>query len=559
MTKQGDVIATDVLIIGGGLAGLTLAIQLKKRMADDITITVIERNRHPVDTAAHKVGESTVELSSYYFADVLGLKEHLSQQQLPKLGLRFFFRGDQSQTAQPLHQQVEFGAKVFPHSPSYQLDRGIFENFLAEHAQSLGVNFVDGSKATRIDVSKREKPHTVEAVHLATDKRTTYQCRYLVDACSRNSPVKRKLDLATESEHKVSAAWFRISEKLDISDFCEDEQWKSKHQGEHSRWFSTNHLMGEGYWVWLIPLSSGSTSIGIVADNNYHPLESYNSIEKAMQWLGKHEPIAAEHIGNKLDKLQDFRILRNFSHDCKQVYSKDRWFLTGEAGVFLDPFYSPGSDFIAVSNTFVCNLIQADNQQDKGFATLCVMFDLIYKNMYKNTAQIYQNQYAIFGNARVMPVKILWDFSVYWTFLAFLFIQDMLDDAHTFLGLRNYLEEVGQLNGIMQPFLLAWSKLETGKATPLYIDPFELPFLDQLNANLYHKKDVEAFRQQFVTNLDKLKKLAAQITTAAVARHPELAEKAGKLAEGADEDNPIATLLNNLDGKREETPESAFV
>ena len=63
----------DVVILGGGLAGLSLGIQLKQRLPE-LGIAIIERNSHPVASAAHKVGESTVELSSHYFADVLGLK-----------------------------------------------------------------------------------------------------------------------------------------------------------------------------------------------------------------------------------------------------------------------------------------------------------------------------------------------------------------------------------------------------------------------------------------------------------------------------------------------------
>ncbi len=34
-----------------------------------------------------------------------------------------------------------------------------------------------------------------------------------------------------------------------------------------------------------------------------------------------------------------------------------RWSLVGEAGAFLDPFYSPGSDFIAISNTLTTDLV----------------------------------------------------------------------------------------------------------------------------------------------------------------------------------------------------------
>lgn len=33
---------------------------------------------------------------------------------------------------------------------------------------------------------------------------------------------------------------------------------------------------------------------------------------------------------------------------------------TGEAGAFLDPFYSPGSDFISLNNTWVSDLIKRD-------------------------------------------------------------------------------------------------------------------------------------------------------------------------------------------------------
>ncbi len=80
----------DVVIMGGGLAGLTLALQLRQRF-EQLDIVVLERLRHPVPAAAHKVGESSVEIGAHYFDTVLGLKEHLSQQQLKKFGFRFFF------------------------------------------------------------------------------------------------------------------------------------------------------------------------------------------------------------------------------------------------------------------------------------------------------------------------------------------------------------------------------------------------------------------------------------------------------------------------------------
>ena len=40
--------------------------------------------------------------------------------------------------------------------------------------------------------------------------------------------------------------------------------------------------------------------------------------------------------------------------------SQRAWALTGEAGGVHSPFYSPGSDFIGMSNTFITDLITRD-------------------------------------------------------------------------------------------------------------------------------------------------------------------------------------------------------
>ena len=80
----------DLVIMGGGLAGLSLALQLRQRLPD-LRVLVLERRAHPVPEACHKVGESTVEIGAHYFENVLGLKQHLVNAQLKKFGFRFFF------------------------------------------------------------------------------------------------------------------------------------------------------------------------------------------------------------------------------------------------------------------------------------------------------------------------------------------------------------------------------------------------------------------------------------------------------------------------------------
>ena len=68
----------DVVIMGGGLAGLTLAIQLKNRRPDT-AIAVLEKREGPAPLAAFKVGESTVPSGAHYFEKVVGMEDHLKR------------------------------------------------------------------------------------------------------------------------------------------------------------------------------------------------------------------------------------------------------------------------------------------------------------------------------------------------------------------------------------------------------------------------------------------------------------------------------------------------
>ena len=513
----------DVVIMGGGLAGLTLALQLRQRFAD-LSILVLERRPHPVPLAAHKVGESTVELGAHYLADVLGLREHLEQQQIKKFGFRFFFSEGQRDIA----QVTEIGASRALATPSYQIDRGIFENFLAEEAQRRGVRFCDQALVTHLTLANDNGPHQVKWRQGDQDHATT--CRWLVDACGRAGLIKRQLGLAQPNAHDCYAVWFRVQHRITIDDWSDDPVWRSRCTPPE-RWRSTNHLVGAGYWVWLIPLSSGSHSVGIVADPRYHALDKIDSFDKVMDWLRIWQPSLFDALDGQRDKLQDFAFFRNFSYGCKQVFSGQRWALTGEAGLFLDPFYSPGTDFIAIGNSYITELVARDRAGQR-LAGHAAIYDQIFHSFYDSTLALYTGQYGIFGNPEVLPVKVIWDYSYYWGVLSQLFIQQRMTDLKTLSALRDALACCQQINIEVQMLFRAWSLLGQPNNAPVMLDQASLPWFAELNASLHDTLDEAGFRHRIAQSTAMLQALAQEIADRALARHASLDTRALRAAIG---------------------------
>ena len=506
----------DLIILGGGLAGLTLALQLRQRLPD-LDVLVLERRSHPVPEAAHKVGESTVEIGAHYFADVLGLKPHLMDAQLKKFGFRFFF----SEGRRDIDAVTELGASRPLPVGSWQIDRGIFENFLAEEAQRRGVRFVDDAMVRELTLAEEsadaDAPHTVRWQVAGGEMQTT-QARWVVDACGRAGLIKKKLGLARENAHAAHAVWFRISDKLVPDEWSQDPAWRARTHTP-TRWLSTNHLVGAGYWVWMIPLASGSHSIGIVADPLWHPLETMNTFERAMDWLQQHQPRLWDDLDTRRDKLQDFAFFRRFSHDCKQVFSENRWALAGESGRFLDPFYSPGSDFIAIGNTYITELVARD-RAGRPIAAQAQIYEQIFRSFYDNTLALYVDQYGIFGDPEVLPLKVFWDYTYYWGVLAKLFYNRSLTDMTALAQLRDELGGMQPLNGAMQAHLRALCAHSRKRNPAVMLDQASLPWFVELNRALTDRVEGAALAEVLRAANRQLRALATEILDRSAAEFP---------------------------------------
>jgi len=495
----------DLIIAGGGLAGLTLSIQLKMQNPS-MSILIMEYRDTIAPVAAHKVGESTVELATHYFREVLQLKEYLEEFELPKHGLRFFFH---TNNKEEISNRVELGPRVKLPTPSHQLDRGTFENHLEKHTKSLGTEFMLGARVK--DVNFSPEGHEVIYNHEGEEKRL--KARWVVDATSRFSLLKRKMKFEKEAPHNVNAVWYRVKGVVDIDDWSDNMEWKN-YLAPRLRYLSTVHFIDKGYWLWVIPLGSKNTSIGIVADEDLHPFNTINTYEKAVEWIKKNEPLAAKHVCPPKEELMDFRILKHFAHDSGRIYSADRWAVTGEAGAFLDPFYSPGSDFISLNNTWLSDLILRDLAgEDIGLRA--EVYERAHLEWFRSWLPIYQDKYKLMGNSQIMVVKIFWDWAIYWSVPCLLFTNKGFTDMKVLKELFATDTALGKkfalLNKRMQDLFLQWLPHENEIFSHRYVDPFDFEYMQKFQLDIESKYSQADLLKKIAENMKVLELAAAEV------------------------------------------------
>lgn len=495
----------DVLIVGGGLAGLTLALQLKQAKPG-ISILVLEKRIAEAPATAHKVGESLSELAASYLREILNLKEYLTEHQLPKFGFRFFFSPEHSGD---IAKRVEVGSKIANPYPSHQVDRGLLENELMRRLKDYEVEVIMGAKVTDVELSKTG--HTLPFER--ENKQFKTEGKWIVDSTGRNSLLKRKLNLEKEINHDINAAWFRLDAAIDIDDWSENLSWRSFADPGRRR-LATNHLMGEGYWVWIIPLVAGKTSIGIVADPRYHSFNEYNTFEKAMQWLEQHEPLAAKMLGAHTEKLLDFKVMKHLAYDCKQFYSTDKWALTGEAAAFMDPFYSPGIDFIALGNTWITELIVRD-MDGENMKLRTMIYDLAHKELLNGWINLYRNMYGVFGKTQIMLMKIVWDWASYWAIPNVLFINKSYTDIDFLKKYSSSDSGIGRrfakLNERMQELFRTWAQYDGKPCAGHQRNVFDLNCLHKFHTELGRLYNPGELIIKVESNLKILEQISAEI------------------------------------------------
>ena len=540
----------DVVVCGGGLAGLTLARQLRRELGStgDIRVLVVEPQRRPLPEACHKVGESTIEVGTHYLAEVLDLKEYLTREHLPKNGLRFY----SGPAGLPLSDRNELGPSEAPIVPSFQVDRGKLENDLRDRLE--GATLLEGTRVVDVELGEAEAPHRVVIEDGDSRQRRRLSCRWVVDATGRRQLLQRKLGLRRPSANPQSAAWFRVKGHVKVNDLVSpsEARWHSR-DVDGTRWLSTVHLCGVGYWVWIIPLSTGYTSVGIVAQPGPHPFDTFNRPESAREWLRVHEAELAAHLENA--PWEDFRVVKEYSYRSERCFSAARWTCVGEAGVFVDPLYSQGTDYIALANSFTVELIREDWSAGTVDADRVAIYNAILLGWCDELTRVLSANTKVLSEADVFGAKLWCDYFFYWTCQAPFFFRGVfsapVSELEAFEKLRLRYSE---LHHRAQSLLEAWADLKTVTLSPGR--PFSpLPMFPSVLADqhleLLHDRSVEETRLKMERDIAGAEGLLVELVLLALrgvgeANARRLADRI-ELADWALPIDPARVALDGLD------------
>ena len=512
------------MILGAGLAGLSLARQLL--LNTDKSIALLEK-REQVPPTRQKVGEATVQLSGYYFSKVLDLEEHLLKKHLMKYNLRFYWKTDSANDSYEQYSQTYI--RSLSNIATYQLDRNVIEaELLRLNRQSPSFTLYSGTKNLSVEWGKA-LPHRV--LFECGSEEYEVDADWVVDTTGRSSFLTRQLGLARKNPIRHGASFMWVDGLLSIEKLTGQSERERRlspqrrHTGHLPVWLATNHFVGEGFWFWVIPLQ-GKTSIGLVYDRKRIRDQEVNSPAKLVEWVCHEFPLFSRQL--KKCCITDHGSFKDFSYDCRQTISHEGWAISGEAGRFSDPLYSPGGDLIALHNTLISDCIQTMDAAQ--LRTKTRLYEVMMRALYQAYVPSYALSYDLLGDQECFSLKYAWELTVYFTLFVFPFINDLYTNLEFLPPYLRELSRLGKLNHQLQQFLVdyyEWKKpLAKRPSTPRFFELMEIGPLRESERMFYSVSlsPEEALEKlsRGVRNLEELVRYIVSHVYASVSQSPSL-------------------------------------
>ena len=312
----------DVLVIGGGPAGSTVATRLAER---GYNVVLMEKAHHP----RFHIGESLLPLNLPLLEE-LGVKAEVEQQSMIKHGVEFVSPWHANKSV--LLDFADAWDKQYPYA--YQVRRSDFDHTLIKNAKAKGATIIEGCRVNKVVFDDAGAGAEVTA-QTDTDETLQYSARFVVDASGRDTILANQFGTKAKNKAHASAAIYGHFEGA--------TRHPGKLEGNISVfWFDHG-------WFWFIPLSDGATSVGAVCWPYY--LKSRKNSPEAffMDTIAMCAPLAERLKDAKL--VSEVTATGNYSYTSHRSSGKN-YLMLGDAFAFIDPVFSSGV-FLAMNSGFV--------------------------------------------------------------------------------------------------------------------------------------------------------------------------------------------------------------
>ncbi|QJE94688.1 NAD(P)/FAD-dependent oxidoreductase [Luteolibacter luteus] len=393
----------DVVVFGGAFSGSALALLLK-RARPETRVLIVEKS----EAFDRKVGESTSEVAGCFITRVLGLTHYLSCEHFQKHGLRMWFTTPDNDCP---NSCSEIGPNSQARFPTYQLDRAKLDEHMLELAVKEGCELLRPASIKSFELNGAGK-NIVVLKHQGETR--TIRAGWVADCSGKATLIARQRGTWRKLEdHPVHSMWVRFSNVRTLD--CHEARVMApclKDGPSVGRASATNHLMGRGWWSWIIPLSNGDFSAGVTWDERLFTPPSEGSIgARVKEHLVRH-PIGKLMFEDAVAVENDARIYKHLPYYSTEVCG-DGWIMAGDAAGFMDPLYSQGLDYCG-HGTYCAHKIIL-----KGLRGECTKMALAHHNeifpqsYFRWFHGLYRNKYQYLGDADLMHAAFLMDIAAY--------------------------------------------------------------------------------------------------------------------------------------------------
>src|SRR5579883_3181997 len=399
----------DVVIMGAGFGGVCQARHLLLTIPN-IRVALIDPRGEERTDKDLKIGESTVEMAALFICKDLGLQDYMIENHPPKFGLSFHWPKDPLKT-DSINDYYHIWSNRQPSILTFQMNRAKFERNILEMNTKMGAIFYKG-RVIDLDLTPGDAIKTINVK--VGEQYINLKAKHVIDAAGSSFIIGKKTNNLLFKPAELfgvdnGSAWVRVK-NVDRAIF---NNFYSPYGGTCSRYYVTNHWFGHGHWLWMIPteIESMELSIGAMFHRDVIPDDLINTKQKFYSFLEKNHNILYQ-IVNSSDGV-DFHYRPRVARMSKTLFSKDNWYVIGDAAYIFDAFYSTGTSMTCVAIESVTEIIRAKlageaNAEEK--RTAYNNFNLRFARIINQTVSHHAKQ---LGHASVMSWRIYYEYMVW--------------------------------------------------------------------------------------------------------------------------------------------------